>query len=114
MTASDPRIPVRFGVTSDGGPDVALLIEGDAPARPGVACARFFARPAFGHRSGCACCASRGPAAEALARLFLAGVRGAAPFGSVVAVTATSAGRREVDTALSTDPLGAARFVLTP
>jgi hypothetical protein len=113
MTAVDPRIPVRFGMTCDGAPGVALLIEGDAPAPQGVLYARFRLRP-FAHFVGCVCCAPCGPAAEALARLYLAGVRGAASFGAVVAVTATPAGRREVEAALAADPLGAARFVVTP
>ncbi len=109
----NPPIPVRFGVMGDVAPGMALLIEGDTPAPPGVPCARFRPRP-FAHPAGCACCATRAPAAEALARLYLAGVRGKASFRTVVAVTATSAGRREVEATLTTDPLSAARFVVTP
>ncbi len=113
MTASDPRLPVRFGVISDAAPDVALLIEGDAPAPAGIACARFAARPGIGHGAGCACCAPRCPAAEALARLFLARVRGqTAPFQAVVAVTSSEAGRRAVRAALGADPMSVARFRL--
>ena len=112
MTAPDSRIPVRFGVMDDGVPGVALLIEGDAPAPAGAPCAHFRPRP-FTHPAGCACCASRDPVAEALARLFLARVRGrTAPFQAVVAVTRSEAGRRAVRAALGSDPMSMARFRL--
>jgi hypothetical protein len=111
MLHEDPRIPVRFGSLADAGPHVAALIEGDGPTPLGIACARFRVRPAFGHAVGCICCIPRGPAAEALARLFLARVRGETDgFRSVVAVATSEAGKRAVRAALSADALSAARF----
>lgn len=113
MLHTDSRIPVHFGALSDAEPGIALLIEGDTPAPPGAAYARFMVRSPFGHTTGCTCCAPRGPAAEALTRLFLAGVRGVAgPFRGVVAVASSKAGRRAVRVALDADPLSAARFRL--
>lgn len=112
MPYGDPRIPIRFGAFSDAGPQVALLIEGDAPAPPGITCARFALRPSF-HPGGCTCCAPRGAAAEALTRLFLAGVRGwTGLFRSVVAVTASENGRQAVRSALAADAVSSGRFRL--
>ncbi len=110
----DPRIPVRFADLAAAGADEAVLIEGSAAVRAGLAVARF-QLPAFGaHPAGCACCLPRGPVAEALGRLFLARARGEVGFfRSVVAVAATTAGRRAIDDALAGDPVVTARFRLT-
>jgi hypothetical protein len=111
MSEDDFRIGVRFGTAADAGADDALLIEGDAPAeRAAVAYFSLPLRVAW-HPPGCACCAPRGPAAVALARLFLARARGELPwFRSVVTVTRTSAGADAVRAALAEDVLTAARF----
>lgn len=110
--SGDGRIPVRLGSPEEAGPDCALLIE-DGPDRPGTgSVAYFMPGPAAGHPAGCACCASRRPAAEALTRLFLAHVRDGSPLAGVIAVTRTRAGRRAVLDALNGDMLTKARFRL--
>ncbi|MGC8475676.1 MAG: hypothetical protein ACP5NP_04915 [Acetobacteraceae bacterium] len=112
--AADPRIPLRLGPLAEAPPGAALLIEGDIPAPSGALAghplARFTARPSPFHPAGCACCAPRNAAAQALARLFLARARGGAWFTQVQAVTATPAGAAAVRAALAADSLTAARF----
>jgi hypothetical protein len=90
---SDPRIPIAFGVIPDAD-DIVLAT--DFPAR-------------LGHTAGCACCAPRGAAAEALTKLFLARTTGRGqPFNRVV-ITSDPA---PVLAALAGDPLVSARFRL--
>ncbi len=135
IEAGDTRVGVRFGAAEDAGPEDALLIEGDAPGpgdaprdgeaqlvggavveRDAPAARRAVARFALPvriatHPRGCLCCAPRGPAAEALGRLFLARARGELPwFRSVVAVTRSTAGADAVRAALTGDVVTAARF----
>ena len=113
MIDPDSRIPVRFGALSDAAPDAALLLEGGMEGPSGPPTARFEVPANFGHPIGCACCLPRGPVAEALSRLYLARARGEAPlFGQVLAVTASSAGRRAVADALAADMLTKGRFRL--
>ncbi|MBS0560894.1 MAG: hypothetical protein JSR21_12635 [Proteobacteria bacterium] len=113
-SVSDGRIPVRFGAAADAAPDEALLIERPDAAPPGAArAAAAFVLPVGFHPAGCACCPPRGPAAAALARLFVARARGEAPmFAAVVAVTRTEAGAAAVRQALADDLLAKARFRL--
>ena len=109
----DHRIPVRFGSFDEVTHYAALLIEGRAAAPAGPPSARFEVRAMSGHPVGCACCVPRGPVAEALSRLYLARARGEAPFfAEVLAVTASSAGRRAVADALAADMLTKGRFRL--
>lgn len=110
----DARIPVRFGRVEDAGPEDALLVEGEgvpegAPAPvPDRAVAWF--RPGV-HAPGCACCAPRGAAAEALTRLFLDRVRGKVPpFRAVVAAVSGAEGEAAVRAAVAGDPLVSVRF----
>ncbi len=107
----DARLPVRFGTPDQAGPERALLIEGDAPAPPGVPFARFVLAPGI-HPASCACCAPRGPVAEALARLFLDRARGGAPFREVIALVRGPTGEEAVRAAVTADQLAAARFRL--
>jgi hypothetical protein len=101
---------VVFADQASAGPDDALLIEGEAPAPPGRAVARFAAGPRPWHAPGCACCVPRAAAAAALGRLFLARARGeVAFFRRVVAVVNDPAAVRA---ALAEDVLAAARFRL--
>ena len=104
---SDGRIPVVLGgVVGEGD---AVLLEGDGALPPGAA-ARF---SAGGHAIGCACCIPRGEAGRALGWLFLARARGeVAPFGRVVAMTTSAAGREAVVAAVSGDVVASARFRL--
>src|ERR1700685_3147588 len=83
----DARVPLVFDDMAAAGPDDGLLIEGDAPAPPGRAVARFASGPRRWHAAGCACCTPRAAAAAALGRLYLARARGeGAFFRPVVAV----------------------------
>ena len=113
MIGPDPLTPVRFGPLGEAAVGTALLLEGDLAAPAGFPSARFEVGSAFGHAVGCACCRPRGAAAEALSRLYLARVLGAAaPFAEVLVVTASAAGRRAVVDAIANDPLTRARFRL--
>ena len=108
----DKRIPVRFGRLDEAGEDDALVIEGAAAPRTGAAAVAF--EPDGGiHRAGCACCAARSPAAQALNALFQARAKGEAPFfRRVLAVTRTPEGDLAVWSAVRNDPLTAGRFRL--
>lgn len=110
---SDPRIPVRFiARPEDRQATEAALTDGTAAFPPGVAVARFRpARALAGHRLGCTCCTPRGPAAEALARLFLARARGEVAFFTGIAALAESAeGAAAIRAALAGDVTAQARF----
>jgi hypothetical protein len=105
----DARIPVVFAPAGTAGRGDALLIEGDAATPAGLPVARFsVALP--GHALGCACCAPRGPVAEALHRLFLARARGTAAFFARVVVTAGPDGEAAVRQALAGDAFLAGRY----
>lgn len=108
--STDSRIPVRFGSREDAGGGCSLLIEGHGLQTGSIA--YFVPGPADGHPVGCACCTPRRPAAEALARLFLAHIRDGHPLTGLVAITRTNAGRRAVLDALNGDMLTKARFRL--
>ncbi len=107
------RIPVVLG---GGGPvreGDAWLVE-DGADMPAEGYAVRFALPSvkFGHIAGCACCTLRGPAADALTRMFRARATGAAPFFNRVVVLASPAGEAAVREALSDDVVTAARYEL--
>ena len=109
---SDPRIPVLIGAPDPGDAATALLVEAEPTASPGRAVAGFVLVPAL-HPPGCPCCAPRAPAAQALARLFLARARGDGPvFARVLALPRTEAGAAAIRDALATDLLATARFRL--
>ncbi|MDD2876066.1 MAG: hypothetical protein PHT60_02435 [Acidiphilium sp.] len=101
-------IKLVFGAAVE--PGDAVLIGGDAPAPKAAAVERF--RLGFNplHGVGCACCAPRGPAAEALGRLFLARARGVVPWFSRVVVIADDRGVAAVRAALAGDAVTMARF----
>ncbi|SIR12697.1 MULTISPECIES: hypothetical protein [Acidiphilium] len=92
------------------GPEDAVLIEGDAPAPAAAAVARFVVPDHPLHGVGCACCAPRGPASEALARLFLARARGEVAWFARVVVLAGDDGVALVLAALAGDAVTRARF----
>ncbi len=74
-----------------------MLLAGDMPQQAAL------------HLPGCTCCAPRGPLARALARLFLARVRGeVAHFDDVV--LADGFDQTALDAALTQDVVVAARF----
>jgi hypothetical protein len=70
----DARIPVSFGAWPHAGSRAAWL--GAGPAPPDAVAALPVGEA---HLAGCACCAGRTPAAEALDRLFQARVAAPAP-----------------------------------
>jgi hypothetical protein len=109
--ATDTRLGLLFGTAADAGPQDALLLEGRGADAPGRAWFTVTAPHAPLHTGGCACCAPRNEAGQALARLWLGRARGEGPFfARVVAVTATAAGRDAVVSALAADPLASACF----
>ena len=105
----DARIPLVFADAAEAGPDDAVLYEGEGAPAPGRDW--FETAPETPHAVGCACCAPRGAAGIALARLLLARSRGQGPFFRRVVVEARSeAGRKAVLAALELDPLASACF----
>ncbi|HET9146922.1 MAG TPA: hypothetical protein VFN77_02615 [Acetobacteraceae bacterium] len=104
----DMRIPVVFGGTPEAGD--AVLIEGDAPAPAGFHAIRLRLPAGQAHPIGCACCAPRGPAAEALSRAFLDRATGKAPFFTRVLVLAGADGAGAVAAAVAQDAVVSARY----
>jgi hypothetical protein len=105
MSMIDARIPVFFATTPAETEGVAWLVE-DA------AVAAWDSREA-GHVTGCACCVSRSPLAEALGRLFRARAVGEVPFFTRLGVVpASPAGAASVRQALETDGLALACYRL--
>jgi hypothetical protein len=92
-------------------PGDAFLVEGPFEAPKGAYTQRF-ALPKSGHLIGCACCAPRGPASQALAAMFRARATGAAPFFKSVTILASPAGEDAVRAAVAGDVLTAARYRL--
>jgi hypothetical protein len=111
-SGTDMRIPVLFGGNTEAGDADAWLVE-DIAAPPPSGYAHRFTLPAngFGHAMGCTCCAPRGPAADALARMFRARATGTAPFFKRVLVLASPAGEAAIREALTKDVMTAARYV---
>ncbi len=101
------RIPILFGVEPGAG-DAVLVEDGHDMPADGYA-VRFTVAQA-GHVIGCACCTLRGPAADALGRMFMARARGEAPFFARVVVLASEAGVAEVRRALGEDVVTKARY----
>ncbi len=109
--ASDTRIPILFGAQAENG-DAFLAEDGGEPIITGFV-ERFTLPTAnFGHAQGCSCCIPRGPAAEALGRMFLARATGAAPFFKRVIIHASAAGEAAVRDAIGGDVMTAARYRL--
>jgi hypothetical protein len=107
----DARIPVLCAAAPDVAADderAAWLVETGDAAAPDAVAVEHFAAAQPSHPAGCACCAPRGPIAEALRRLFMARAKG--PFFSVVRVAASAAGEAAVRDALANDPMIAAWF----
>jgi hypothetical protein len=109
----DARTPVRLLAHAAEAPPGAVVLAEDGAVLPaGMARVERYATPLEGpHPMGCACCQPRSPAAIALDRLFLARLRGQAPwFKEVLAVAATAAGRAAILAALERDSVTSARF----
>ena len=114
------RIPVLFGAAAAAAGD-AWLVE-DGAAMPPEGYAERFTLPVqkFGaagpnaaglrHAVGCRCCTLRGPAADALSRMFRARTTGSAPFFKRVVVLASPAGEAAVRQALTQEVVTKARY----
>jgi hypothetical protein len=109
--ASDARIPIVFG--GEPSPDDAILVEdGRDMPETGYAVRFAVAGGQPGHVIGCACCSLRGPAADALGRIFMARARGEAPFFGRVVVLASVDGETAIREALTGDVVTRARYRL--
>ena len=102
---------MSFGALPEAGAPTAWVSLDPLPALPpGAVVAVSFEGAAALHPAGCACCAGRTPAAEALDRLFQARVRGTcAWFDRVVAEPAATLA---IAAALREDALASARYRL--
>jgi len=97
--SNDTRIPVRLGTAASAGPRSHVLTAEDLPKPSALQ----------RHTLGCTCCAPRSELARALARLFLAQVRGeVSPFDEVIVVG--DFGTDALAAAIAADVLAAARF----
>ena len=103
------RIPILIG--GNPGPGDAVLVE-DGQDMPESGYAVRFALGLPGHPLSCACCTLRGPAADALGRLFRERATGVAPFFARVVVLASPAGGDAVRQAVAEDVVTRARYRL--
>ncbi len=110
--ASDMLIPVLFGDVQAEKDDVYLTEGGAEPVLSGYAESFTLPPGKFGHVKGCNCCTPRGPAADALTRLFRARATGCAPFFKRVIVRASPAGEAAIRAAIANDLLTTARYRL--
>lgn len=109
----DARTPVRLlEDATEAPPGAVVLAEDGAPLPAGHARVERYATPVeTPHPIGCACCQPRNPVSIALDRLFLARMRGDAPwFKEVVALAHSETGRAAIAAALEGDSVTAARF----
>jgi hypothetical protein len=91
------------------GPADAALVE-DGFDMPDSGYAVHFALGLPGHPLACACCTRRGPAADALGRMFRERATGVAPFFGRVVVLASPEGEAAVREALEGDVVTKARY----
>jgi hypothetical protein len=87
----------------------AALVE-DGQDMPACGYAVRFALGSAGHLPGCACCTLRGPAADALTRMFRERATGLAPYFRRVVVLASPEGEAAVREAMENDVVTSARF----
>jgi len=105
--STDTRIQIVMGGTPVEG-DATLVEDGQAMPERGYAVRFALGLP--GHMPGCACCTLRGPAADALSRMFRERATGLAPYFTRVVVLASAAGEAAVAAALDEDVVTKARF----
>ena len=115
---ADARIPVTI-VRDEAalaaalpGKPAAILAEAPPPALPrGAVALASFDLYVPTHPSGCACCGARSPVAVALDRLFLARMKGDAPwFDRVVALCPEEDSRAALAAVLREDAVTLSRF----
>lgn len=107
ISETDMRIPIVMG----GRPEAAdaVLVE-DGLDMPETGYAIRFVPGKPGHGLSCICCTLRGPAADALGRMFRERAMGVAPLFKRVVVLASPAGEDAVREALTEDVVTAARY----
>ena len=93
-------------------PGAAILAEAPPPVLPeGAVVMASFDLYLSSHPQACTCCVGRSPLSQALDRLFLARVKGQAPwFDRVVALLPGEDTRAALDTALRDDAVTASRY----
>jgi hypothetical protein len=106
-SGTDTRIPILLNATPT--PADAVLLE-DGQNMPETGYVLRFAPGLPGHAIGCACCAPRGPAADALGKMFRERATGAAPFFKRVVVVASAEGEAAVRAAVDGDVMTKARY----
>jgi hypothetical protein len=109
--STDMRIPIVMGVEPAAG-DAFLVEDGADMPVAGYAVRFALGTSSPGHAPGCACCTLRGPAADALTRMFRDRATGAAPFFTRVVVLASPEGETAVRDALAADVVTQARYRL--
>jgi hypothetical protein len=107
QTGTDMRIPIVLGAAPS--PMDAVLVE-DGKDMPAQGYAVRFTTTLPGHIAGCSCCTLRGPAADALGRMFRERATGNAPFFPRVVVLASPAGEQAIREALEQDVVTRARY----
>ncbi|WP_376093162.1 hypothetical protein ACE7GA_25010 [Roseomonas sp. CCTCC AB2023176] len=115
---ADLRIPVSVVLDETAlaaslpGKPVAVLMEAPHRAMPaGAAMLASFDLDRAPHAAGCSCCGARSPVAIALDHLFLARVKGEAPwFDRVVALCPAEESRTALAAALRDDAVTVSRF----
>jgi hypothetical protein len=107
----DMRLPVVFGGVP-GEADAVLLENGRAMPAAGYVMTLSLGTPVPGHKAGCACCAPRTAAGQALGALFRERATGAAPLFSRVVVLAAPDGEAAIRRAIRDDVIAAARYRL--
>jgi hypothetical protein len=105
--STDTRILIVMG--GEPGPADAVLVE-DGCDMPESGYAVRFALGLPGHPLACACCTLRGPAADAMGRMFRERATGVAPFFSRVVVLASADGEAAVRDAVEKDVVTQARY----
>jgi hypothetical protein len=105
--------PAALAAALAAGPPAAVLVQAPPGTLPPGAVAQGSFDALMPHAVACACCQGRGPAAEALDRLFQARVRGQCRwFDRLLALAETPEATALLHAALRDDAVTAARFRL--
>jgi hypothetical protein len=109
QSTTDMRIPILLDAQPN--PDDAVLVE-DGRDMPATGYALRFTAAKPGHVFDCTCCTLRGPAADALGRLYRERATGVAPYFKRVVVLASPEGENAIREALDNDVVTQARYRL--